>query len=363
MKIGILTFHRAENFGAVFQCFALQTYLESCGHEVKVIDYRCRAIEQVYYLFNPMSLFLRFNLIFAAIDYIKRLVNYKDRLRKKKQYISFRNKYLNLTKSIHSISKDLGFDVYVVGSDQVWNVKLLHGYNKMYFCDFPVSPEAKLITYAVSSDISGVNALKDFETQIKCTLEKLNSISVRERYFAEALTMYTSKQVHVCVDPTLLIDKDIYLRMAVKPKETKYILVYHVSEIPEGSKAADVLAGETQTEIIEIHAAFAKRNDNRRHKQNLGPLEILGYIAYADYVITSSFHGLAFSLIMNKDFCVFANNNVRIANLLESIGLTDRITHSAEKIPQTSINYNLIQDNIENVLSTSKDYLSTALQK
>ena len=52
MKIGILTFHRAENFGAVLQCYALQTYLESLGHNVSILDYRCNAIEQTYYLFN-----------------------------------------------------------------------------------------------------------------------------------------------------------------------------------------------------------------------------------------------------------------------------------------------------------------------
>lgn len=364
MKIGILTFHRAENFGAVFQCFALQTYLEAIGNEVKIIDYRCRAIEQVYYLLNPSSLFSRFNLFASIHNYITRLFSYKDRHDKKCGYIDFRNKYLHLTKSVRKINRGIDFDVYITGSDQVWNTSLLHGYDKVYFLDFPVSKEVKRISYAVSSDRNGFKMLDKYKDELKHSLNQIDFISVRENNFVNALAKYTSKKIQVCIDPTFLIPKEQYLRMAIRPREKNYVLVYHMAEIPEGSKCADVLAEKYGWNIIEIHANFAKREDRVRHRQNVGPLELLGYLAFAEYIITSSFHGLAFSLIFNKKFCTISSkNNVRLADLLNFVGLTDRMIESVVNIPDYEVNYKSVDEKLNEFVSKSKEYLSKALGK
>lgn len=364
MKIGILTFHRAENFGAVLQCFALQTYLEAIGNDVKIIDYRCKAIEQVYYLLYPKSLLNRLNLFASIYNYLIRLSSYRDRYEKKRGYIDFRNKYLHQTKSMHKIDEDLGFDVYITGSDQVWNPALLHGYDKTYFLDFPVSPGSKRISYAVSSDQSGINVLNKFENELRPSLQQIDYISVREENLANALAKYTSKKIQICIDPTFLISREQYLKMAIRPCEKKYILVYHMAEIPEGSKCADLLAKKNKWIVIEVHANFARRKDNDRHRQNVGPLELLGYIAYAEYIITSSFHGLAFSLIMHKNFCTVSNKkNVRLANLLNFVGLNDRMIESAINIPESDIDYNSVDEKISEYVSQSKNFLSKALKQ
>ncbi len=361
MKIGILTFHRAENFGAVLQCYALQSYLESLGHEVEIIDYRCKAIEEVYYLFNLRSLF-RLNIVSAFISYLKRILLWKDRLEKKKGYVSFRNKYLHLTKSIYKIKEDLGYDAYITGSDQVWNTSLLHGFNKIYFLDFPISKESKKISYAVSSEQQAIKDLFLYKDKLCSILNQFNSISVRENNFAKELSNYTSKHIEVCVDPTFLIPKEKYLQLAIKPKEQNYILVYHMAEIPEGSSIAEQLAQNTGCSIIEIHAHFKKRKNLSRHKENLGPLELLGYIAHADYIITSSFHGLAFSLILQKNFCIVSRpNNDRLLNILKLFNLGDRIVSKANNFPTTNIDYSIVASKMNKWIIQSKEFLIKSL--
>ena len=172
MKIGILTFHRAENFGAVLQCYALQSYLESLGHKVEIIDYRCKAIEEVYYLFDLRSLF-RLNIVSAFISYFKRILLWKDRLEKKRGYVSFRDKYLHLTKSIYKIKEDLGYDAYITGSDQVWNTSLLHGFNRIYFLDFPTSKEAKKISDKISNE--EIKKRRDFRKVTTFTIDPVDA--------------------------------------------------------------------------------------------------------------------------------------------------------------------------------------------
>lgn len=364
MKIGILTFHRAENFGAVLQCYALQNYLETKGNQVMIIDYRCKAIEQVYYLLNPKVLFNRLNLFASIYNYIKMLLSYKDRHEKKCRYIYFRNKYLHQTQSIYVINKDLGFDLYITGSDQVWNLSLLHGFDKSYFLDFPISSKAKRISYAVSNDQSGFNVLDKFKDELQYSLNQMDYISVREKKFSDALAKYTSKKIHVCIDPTFLLTKEQYLKMAIRPREKKFILVYHMAEMPEGSKCADLLAEKNKCNVIEVHANFAKRKDKVRHRQDIGPLELLGYIAFAEYVITNSFHGLAFSLILHKNFCTISNKkNIRISNLLNLVGLTNRMIESVENIPEHEVDYDIVDKKLNECVYQSKVYLSKAIEQ
>lgn len=363
MKIGILTFHRAENFGAVLQCYALQTYLESLGHNVSILDYRCNAIEQTYYLFNLKSLFCRRNFLASTANYFTRLYQWKDRLQKKREYANFREKYLHLTKPIYKIDNDLGFDIYITGSDQVWNTSLLHGFNKIYYLNFPISKQAKKVSYAVSSEKNALQKLQKYRNELIESLNTFDYISVREDEFANALKEYTSQKIYICVDPTFFLPKEDYLKLAIQPKETNYILVYHMAEIPEGSKLAEKIANKNSFNIIEIHARFANRKDTTRHRQNIGPQELLGYIAYSNLIITSSFHGLALSLILRKNFYIISKpNNLRLQNMLRKVGLENRIISSIDNIELNNINYNNISARINDLTTESKNYLSKVLK-
>ena len=92
MKVGILTFHRAENFGAMLQVFALQQYLRKLKHDVEIIDYRNKTIESMYHIYNPYILVTRKNVFKSVEIYLSRFKNIQDRKVCKVKYSEFRSK-------------------------------------------------------------------------------------------------------------------------------------------------------------------------------------------------------------------------------------------------------------------------------
>ena len=362
MKIGILTFHRADNFGAVLQCFALQTYLEQQGHEVVVLDYRCKAIEQVYYLLNIRLLFSRKNIFKSLCEYFFNLRNYVEMSKKHLLYKKFRSFFLHLTESLSIIdNSSFDLDAFITGSDQVWNLLLLHGYDKNFFLDFPVDKNKLKISYAASSEVAAFPKFAQCKSKISHALNEFNSISVREIALKEELEKFTSKEIFVCIDPTFLISKHCYDEILERPKEQGYVLVYHMMETVESVNIANRIAAGKKMQVIEIHASFKSPKGNR-HKRDLGPLQILGYIKYADTVVTNSFHGVALSIILEKDFwAVNRYKSARLYNLLSLAGLTKRYIQSVEGCDNSVIDYSKVKENVEEAIMQSKNFLMCSL--
>jgi len=363
MKVGILTFHRADNFGAVLQSYALQTYLQKQGYNVKIIDYRCFDIECVYHLLNPQILFSNINLLKNIYLYIKQFLFFKEKWHKVREYDKFRKLYLNMTRPYFSIKEKLSFDIYITGSDQVWNYRLLHGYNPIYFLNFPVENQSKRVSYAVSSDVGAIDDFEKYKNQLINDLQKFNHISVREEQLKEALSRYIDYNICVCCDPTFLLEKEEYINLSIDIKRNNYIFVYHMAESTEASLIAEQLAKEHQLDIIEYHARFDNRCNKKRHLQHLGPREILGYINNAEYVITTSFHGLALSIILEKQFIVVNKyGNVRLLNLLSKFNLQERLVNSHDNLPKSHIDYSEVKNYKESFIFDSKEFLRVSVQ-
>lgn len=365
MKIGILTFHRAENFGAALQVFALSELLKLMGHEPTVIDYRCFAIERTYDILNPYILISKRNIFRNSILYFKRLLNAKSLYTKKRVFKEFREKYLNVTDPVTNIHKDLGFDAYIVGSDQVWRIGLTGGVDNVYFLNFPMRPIAKKISYAASSEVNAFKQLRNNKEQIRLLLEKFDYISVREKELAEELSSYVDKEISICLDPTFLLDADFYINLAIKPETRGYILVYHLFNTKEGYELAKMLANTTGKHIIEVFAGDVVYFDNHRHMRIsiFGPCEMLGLILYADMVITTSFHGLALSLKLNKDVWIMdIGANGRLKNILQMVGLSKRmIKNKSEFKKYDLIDYVIVNKKINQLINESKNFLIKSL--
>lgn len=359
MKIGIITFHRADNFGAALQCYALQTFLEQQGHDVHIIDYRCRAIEQVYYVLNPRLLFLRRNVIKAFKEYLFNLRNHADMIQKQISYKDFRSKYMHLIPFRTNENNDI--DAYIAGSDQIWNLSLTHGYKEPFYLDFPVKKNSLRISYAASSETAYFPLFAKYTNQITPALSAFDSISVREPSLKGELKKYTSKNIDVCVDPTFLIEQNIYEKILIKPQESNYVLVYHMAEIAEAVDLANLIAKDRGLQVIEIHANF-KSPCGARHKKGLGPLQILGYIKYADTVITNSFHGTALSLILQKNLWVINKyRSARLSNILTLAGMRNRYITSLEEYNDATIDYDIVNENMHGVIDSSKSFLIKSL--
>lgn len=366
MNIGILTFHRAENFGATLQAYALQTYLSRLGYNVDIIDYRCPAIEMTYDIFNPRILFSRKNIIISLKHYLKRFRNLEDRLVKKKRFEAFWNSHYNMTAPVFEVRNDLGYDAYITGSDQVWNLHLTHGPDRMYFLDFPMKASAKKISYAASAEYDPNGLLWKNRHALSKRLNSFNSISVREDFLKKELIRFLESPMSVCVDPTFLLSKTDYMDISYKPEITeKYILLYHMTPSNEGVALAERIAELRGYRVIEIFGGYSNSKCRNRCKSNLGPAEILGYIANAEGVITTSFHGLALSLIMNKEVWVMDHTgNVRQRHLLSLLGLENRlITNPETCLVEDLIDYTAVSNKLAQTVHDSKCFLREALSK
>lgn len=356
-KIGILTFHRAENFGAVLQAYALQCYLASQGHDVEIIDYRCNAIEHQYKIFD-FSIFLNYNLIDALSLLKKCLFSLFDRLEKKIKYKKIRKHFLNITDKVIIKSEELNaFNVIITGSDQVWSIRLTNGMDPFYFLDFKLNEKVKKISYAASSEIHSYKDLVTDKNIIKA-LNDYDAISVRELQLKDILQNEIKTEIELTLDPVYLIDKDQFKQLSIKPKEKDYILIYHLAYSDESVKLAELIAKNKNLDIVEIHAGYEKHNSGKG-KYNVGPQELLGYIINADYVITTSFHGIALSILFEKEFyAINKGANQRLLNLLSILGIEDRLLTNYKNLGNKRIDYSIVNDKLIPYIISSKEFLN-----
>lgn len=356
MKIGIFTFHRAENVGAALQVWALQNFLVTMGHEVVVIDYRCSAIEMTYDIYSPRLFWKRRNFFKSFKLYIDRIRTIETRKRKKQLFKIFRERFLQVSKPVCRIKDIPECGLYITGSDQVWSLTLTKGYDKFYFLDFPAKHK---LSYAASLEHSSLKKFRNEISRISKALEDYDAISVREPWIVNEIQPFLSnKDINVCIDPVFLRTKEDYLEIAELPKELNYIFVYQVIESPLTNEVTSYLANKYDLSVIKMHARQTPEMLNSRDILEFGPQEFLGYIANAQYVITTSFHGLAFSLLFEKDFWVInTDRSNRQRNLLNEVGIGERLISSVEDVKVEPINYERVELLLQDAINKSKKYL------
>ena len=277
MKIGILTFHCAHNYGAVLQCYALQETLKGMGHEVEVIDYRPEFLLSPYEVWNirrygSYNSFLK-RLMLECLTLSRGIVRHKA-------FDLFIQARLCLTKE-KTISSS--FDAYIIGSDQVWNPN----FGRMSDIDFlTFVPENKRNSMAASFGVSNIKP--EMEQYYKERLSKFNNISVREdsgKKIVEELTGRTD--VEVLVDPTMLLTPEEWDKVSKKPEQlnfNKYILCYFLGELSEQrKKEIERVAKENDCKIINIL-------DKKDPFYETGPSEFLYLEKNAFLICTDSFH-------------------------------------------------------------------------
>ena len=221
-KIGIITFHCSYNYGSVLQAYALQKYLINNGYNVKIIDYRSKNYD-MYHLFKLWMLKYPLKLL-AENRHINRLI------RRKYNFLHFINESMHLTNKKYLYNDDLTvlnneFNVFIAGSDQIWNPVCTGGVDSNFFLNFVDGRVNKRIAYAPSL------AHASFEDKIlneMCGyIEKFDAISVREEIGKKILKNNTSKNIEVVLDPTMLLEEKDYKTLEIKPKFDKpYIFVY-----------------------------------------------------------------------------------------------------------------------------------------
>lgn len=347
MNCLITTYSNAQNFGALLQAYALSSYINSIGCNCDLLNYR-KFDSRV---FKPRKHYK--DIAYSTIKIFESFVRIK-------RYKSFRENFLPLTELFEDSSKikvlNEKYDAFITGSDQVWNCS--DEANPTFFLEF-VNSDKKRISYAPSF---GVPFIPDnLIDKVKHNLNKMNYISVREKSGAELIKRLISKDVNVVVDPVFLLDKDAWIDLASDiPINEPYVFVYSTQISSELYKAVKKFSRINKIKIISTHAIPGCKCIV---KKDIGPLEFLGYILNADYVISTSFHATAFSIIFDKNFCVVPHSvtSSRVTDLLDDADLTQAIWN--QNFSFSILNYkNAGLNALKERIDYSKKFLKDSLE-
>ena len=299
MKIGILTFHCAENYGAVLQCYATQEYLKSQGHEVCVIDYRPDYLLRPYQLIHTKRIKCSKPLE-AVVNLSKELIHIPKRCYLKWAYRRFSTTHLALTKRVTATSIPAELEAYVVGSDQIWNPKLTKGFDDVYFCRFPFPKEGrKYIAYAASMEAKDID--EKGKKYYHDSLQGFDAVSVREQNLATLLQPLTHQPITKVLDPTLMVDPKVWDNFTCKERlPKKYVLVYQGRSSAHTLRIAKDIARQIDAEVV-VLGTWLSLNSHLSYK-SVSPEGFIHAIRNAACVVTTSFHGTAFSIIFGRPF-------------------------------------------------------------
>lgn len=352
MKIGILTFHCAHNFGAVLQCYALYNILNSMGHNTYIINYRPQYLISPY---KPLSLYWFTPPIYFK-QIIKKLLHIHDSIKRAQKFDSFINKFKTDNLDLNSPVND--YDAFIFGSDQIWSSKICKGLDHTYFANRPAFKNKLNIAYAASIGNCTLTDSELYEIK-KLVQTNFKYISVREESLQQVLKSLNI-QSRVVLDPTLLLNKKSFDVIAQKPKEEKYILIYQVYHDKRVREIAQEISKKRQLPIIEISSnAFEEGN------KKVSPEDFIGYFKYAQYIVTTSFHGTIFSIIYNKSFYTLSINPVldaRSYSILKTIGLLNRLIKSPnEIIDDKEIDYSTVNQKLLYEQNLSLNFLQESL--
>ena len=323
MKVATITFQNTTNYGASLQCYALHRSLQILGAQTEVIQYESPYLNKPYKMAALREKgFIRF--LLGNIWTLMRV----PRTKKFKEF----NKNIYFSRPV--TSETIGtieseYDLFLTGSDQVWNGKL-SGHDSNYFLGF-VKDRKKKGSYAASFGFLNV---PDGELEwYKKQLSDYRYYNVREISGQKLVKELTGCDAKLTIDPTLLLNQDEWRNVMVEPNlKEPYILVYQITPSRKLSATVSKLRKQTGFKVIAIPFILDWPH-KFQSKLTIGPAEFLGLFCNANYVVTDSFHGTAFSLIFNKNFWALSSRKEsRITSLLEILGLANRILYFDEVI-------------------------------
>lgn len=365
MKIGILTFHNAINYGAVLQCYALKEFLAQRGHEVQVIDYRNPYTEDYKKILPWVPLLEEKGIVGKLKFIIKSVFLYSKRRRICKVFKAFVDYRLNTTPSYHSASEiPTTFDCIVFGSDQIWNPRLCGGFDPVFYGQF-YKGRTKFVVYAAS--LGNPSLIKDFEwNEIGRLIGVFDCISVRELNLKHAMENRFSISVTQCIDPTLLVNPDILSGIAKSPDIGDYVFMYNVQRDDAAEGFADYISKKINCKVVigqsKPQMRNLRKNQNHLLVEMASPEEFLGLIKNAKIIIGNSFHSIAISIALKKDFySIDCRKPERVKSLLNQLGLIDRHVKSTYRnIILKNVDYSIAERKLAVIRDSSINYLKEA---
>lgn len=377
MRIAVITFFQSQNnYGQLLQCYALQSALRELGHRPYLIRYGFH--QKFFHWLKAENFFTNGGLHVTYHQFKKWLRSRKDT--SERSFDTFRK--VHLTKSLRCYNSLAELQqhppkarCYITGSDQVWAQLLSIDDNKSFFLDF--GPQnVKRIAYAPSF------AVKDYPSELKGKLagqlRRFDAISVREQSGVR-ICKELGFEASLVLDPTLLLTSEQYRKLMKEPQKSNYCFVYQVNVSSKDELCWDVFSAYNNKKGFASVAAFANPNYDIDMEFLTGARYVypsielwLGYICNAAYVLTSSFHGVVFSLLFHKPFAVclrkeglFAGND-RVITLLEMMNLSDRVVQDgmkAEEVIEKPIDWEKVDAILSQKRNESMVFLNNSIGK
>ena len=362
MKTFTVTFHHTCNYGALFQCYSLQTTLKNLGHENTVMEYPdkdrfyCRVSK------NPKQ----------AVRSLYR--NWLRFLRKKPlkalqaSFRTFRKNRLTLSKVYAHVDElrqnPPEADCYIAGSDQVWKMNANKALLPANFLDF--GPDSvKRISYAAS--IESLNYTDAQKRQVAKWLSRFDAIALREQSAAEYIQKITNNPtVTRVMDPVFLQTKEQWLEIAKAPRiQGPYILCYQVQSNQRMQEVANHLKKKTGYPIVSICSTEMRYIKADYAFHDVSPEEFLGLYSQAAIVVSASFHGTAFGLLFEKPSygLIRSTHANRIREILALCGLERFCIDTDTPIPEPEIDVASLREKLEAERLRSLAYLTNLLKE
>lgn len=372
VKLGLLTFHDAANYGAALQAYALQAFLEGEGFDCEYLDYRNERRRHMYDMGWHVADSLRRGDLASAAKYFLGAPFMQLR---KRRFAAFRGAHLKVSSCEYRTSGELGaatggYDKFVVGSDQVWN-PFNNGADTAFLLDFLDDPHRK-IAYSSSFGISEIPAdLK--EAYARC-LNGMGRIAVRERAGSQLVKSLTGRDVPVVMDPVFLPGRGHWDALAGTKRrdETPFVFSY----TNRGGQAEAFFRATRYSMQGKTLRKLARQTSPRDFVRRgvevaycLPPAEFVRNVRDAELVLTASFHCLSFAILFNKPFVCFltgdAGKDERPAGLLQALGLEGRIFRSGMTLDEVKapIDYGTVNGKLDDLVARSKSWLLDALKE
>ena len=360
MKIAIVTLHRVYNYGSALQAYATQKVFENAGHDVQIVDYITPQRTKRRIFFAPAA--------DASMGGIKaviyRVAKLGSMVLKEMTFGRFVRRRMNLTKkyiTVDDLRRDPPrADLYVTGSDQTWNSKYNEGVDGGFFLDF-LSEDARRIAFVSSFGKTELDEQEREETARY--VSRYEGLSVREDSARDILATLGRGDAVQLIDPTLQLTKEEWLALASRRliKQPYLILMLLYNEDNHATEYARKLADEKGLHLVKISWEMKCPHGVDQLMTHRSPADFLSLFYYADFVVTNSFHGLAFSINLEKQFVVVPRNefNSRIESLLRLTGLEDRLVSSeaALAVAEKEIDYEPVNRVLESERARAREFI------
>lgn len=374
MKIGILTQHLHDNYGGLLQAYALQKFLTSQGHDVLTVDFLSKNIGETV---NPKPRLwgvkgivincIRKYILKRNVEFIFPL-NETEKASIGRETRRFVAENIRITQRLSSLDEfkyldSYKFDAYIVGSDQVWRPRYSPGLSAFFLDFLGADTKTKRIAYAASFGTDNCDEYSP-EELVKYTAlcKKFDAIGVREDSAVELCkNNFCAKAEHV-LDPTILLEKDDYIDLVNKdgiPESMGNMMVYVLDRSPDKQRMINQVA------LIRGLKPFTVMPVGARGVFPPVTQWLRGFMD-AEYVVTDSFHGVAFSIIFNKPFIAIGNKGrglARFTSVLKKFNLEDRLVLTENELTQDKIDADIDFTKVNQIKKIEQEFAFKFLQE